>query len=89
MVVALLGFTMLCTLLSQSYLGDKIALFFFFFLLWMCVFLVFVGSMQMCGHTVGGICADMPLPTPAVPLLGTPIASMLVIRVFKGEGERD
>lgn len=42
----------------------------------------------MCGHTVGGICADMPLPTPAVPLLGTPIASMLVIRVFKGEGER-
>lgn len=55
----------------------------------MCVFLVFVGSMQMCGHTVGGICADMPLPTPAVPLLGTPIASMLVIRVFKGEGERD
>lgn len=62
--------------------------YFFLFLLWMCVFLVFVGSMQMCGHTVGGICADMPLPTPAVPLLGTPIASMLVIRVFKGEGER-
>lgn len=62
---------------------------YFFFFFYGCVFLVFVGSMQMCGHTVGGICADMPLPTPAVPLLGTPIASMLVIRVFKGEGERD
>lgn len=88
MVVALLGFTMLCTLLSQSYLGDKIALFFSFSFMDVC-FLVFVGSMQMCGHTVGGICADMPLPTPAVPLLGTPIASMLMIRVFMGEGERD
>lgn len=63
--------------------------FFFFSFMDVCFFLVFVGSMQMCGHTVGGICADMPLPTPAVPLLGTPIASMLVIRVFKGEGERD
>lgn len=89
MVVALLGFTMLCTLLSQSYLGDKIALFFYFYFFMDVCFLVFVGSMQMCGHTVGGICADMPLPTPAVPLLGTPIASMLMIRVFKGEGERD
>lgn len=88
MVVALLGFTMLCTLLSQSYLGDKIALFFFFSFMDVC-FSVFWGSMQMCVHTVGCICADMPLPTPAVPLLGTPIASMLMIRGFKGEGERD
>lgn len=45
----------------------------------------------MCIHTVLHVCAEMPLPTLAVPLLQKPIGSMLKMRGFmreKGKGRR-